>query len=380
MKIVYCCWNENSAQDALNNLKKYADEVISITRNVKEYLDGSVIKELAELLTKDVDAVFSHDFFPIVSDMCKVKEIPYISVVYDWPNYTLFNPSVYNSCNKIYLFDCEGIRMLERYRVNNLHYMPLSVDTERLDKLLGTDIEGTGYRYDVSFVGNMYLNKQEALFMKEIPAYYSGFVDALVNAQQKVYGYNLVNDIVNKEFTKKYLETIQGNLAGMNVPEEFVLATQINRLITGSERKELLNKAASRYSVHLFTHSPTEELKGVKVHGGVDYTTEMPRIFRQSKINLNITLRSITSGVPLRVFDILGAGGFCLTNYQECIMEHFENGKELVMYGSAEEMLDMIDYYLAHEDERLKIAKNGHEKVKEFSYEAAYKKIFVKEG
>ena len=35
----------------------------------------------------------------------------------------------------------------------------------------------------------------------------------------------------------------------------------------------------------------------------------MPEVFRKSKINLNITLRSIISGISLRVYDILGAGG-----------------------------------------------------------------------
>lgn len=376
MKILYCCWNENSTEDAIYNLKLVADEVVCIKKSVKEYLDGRVIADIGKHLGA-VDYVFSHDFFPIISEMCKAQSITYISVVYDWPNYTMFNPAVYNSCNRIYLFDRDAIGLLERYRVNNINYMPLSVDVARLDKMLGEDVSNIQYSYDVSFVGNMYLKKEEALMTGKIPAYYSGFADALVNAQQQVYGYNLINEIVDKDFTKKYLDKIQGKIDGAGVPDEFVLATQINRLVTGCERRYLLKLAANQFNVDLFTQSSAEGLGNVRVHGGVDYSSEMPRVFRQSKINLNITLRSITSGIPLRVFDILGAGGFCLTNYQESILEHFEDGRDLVIFSSPEDMLDKIEYYLTHEDERMAIARNGHEKVKKYSYYNTYKKILM---
>ena len=38
-------------------------------------------------------------------------------------------------------------------------------------------------------------------------------------------------------------------------------------------------------------------------------------MFANSKVNLNITLRNIKTGIPLRALDIMGAGGFLLTNY-----------------------------------------------------------------
>lgn len=377
MKILYCCWNENSTGDVLESLNQIADEVICISKTVNEYISGSAISDIEKSITGDIDFVFSHDFFPIVSEICKVKKKTYVSVVYDWPNYTLFNPAIYNECNRIYHFDMEAINMLQKYRVNNIFYMPLSVNEQRLDQLLGSDITKTRFEYDVSFVGNLYLKKEEALFTKDIPMYYSGFVDALVNAQQKIYGYNLINEIVDKTFVNRYSEAIKNPINGMNVPEEFILATQINKYVTGCERKNILNTIAKKHKVHLFTQSVAEGLENVIVCGGVDYMGEMPKVFRKSKINLNITLRSITTGVPLRVFDILGAGGFCLTNYQMCIAEHFEDGKDLVMYSSVEDMMEKIDYYLTHEEERMAIAQNGHRKVKEYSYKNIYRKIFV---
>ena len=90
----------------------------------------------------------------------------------------------------------------------------------------------------------------------------------------------------------------------------------------------------------------------------------MPYIFHNSKINLNITSKTIESGIPLRVFDILSCGGFCLTNYQPEIARYFTDGEDLVMYSSMEDLVDKVAYYLEHDEEREQIARNGYEKLK----------------
>ena len=92
----------------------------------------------------------------------------------------------------------------------------------------------------------------------------------------------------------------------------------------------------------------------------------MPKIFKCSKINLNMTLRSIKSGIPQRAFDIMGCGGFLLSNYQPELAEYFIPGEDLVLYDSVDDLIQKIDYYLSHEEERLQIAKNGYEKVKRY--------------
>ena len=56
----------------------------------------------------------------------------------------------------------------------------------------------------------------------------------------------------------------------------------------------------------------------------------MPYVFRNSRINLNITLRSIKSGIPLRCMDIYGAGGFLLSNYQTDLFDVIVTDDRLV--------------------------------------------------
>ena len=103
----------------------------------------------------------------------------------------------------------------------------------------------------------------------------------------------------------------------------------------------------------------------------------MPKIFKLSKINLNITLRSIQSGIPLRIFDILGCGGFLLTNYQPEIAELFEDGIDLVMFTDKYDFIKKIRYYMQHNDERNTIAQNGCKKVHALhNYEIRLAKMF----
>lgn len=71
----------------------------------------------------------------------------------------------------------------------------------------------------------------------------------------------------------------------------------------------------------------------------MDYYTVMNKIFYLSKINLNITLPSIESGIPQRVLDIMGSGGFVLTNYQPEIEEVFEIGKDIEVFHTLEELV-----------------------------------------
>ena len=50
--------------------------------------------------------------------------------------------------------------------------------------------------------------------------------------------------------------------------------------------------------------------------------------------------------------------------------ELFEEDKEIAMFRTPEEMIDKIDYYLSHEEERIRIGQTGYRKVREcYSYE-----------
>ena len=136
------------------------------------------------------------------------------------------------------------------------------------------------------------------------------------------------------------------------------------RKVAEIERTTLLSGISENYNLSLYTHSQTPSLPKVKNLGKVDYYDEMPFVFRDSKINLNISLKSIMTGIPLRCIDIMGCGGFLLTNYQADLFRHFEPGVHFDYFTDETDLLQKIDYYLTHEDERITISENAKEIIK----------------
>ena len=63
--------------------------------------------------------------------------------------------------------------------------------------------------------------------------------------------------------------------------------------------------------------------------------------------------------------DIMGAGGFLLSNYQADFYDGFLPEEDFVFYESEEDCLEKIGYYLSHETERRQIADNALGKMKE---------------
>ena len=131
---------------------------------------------------------------------------------------------------------------------------------------------------------------------------------------------------------------------------------------------------SERYDTTVYTSKAEEKekelLPSVHWRDPVDYTEQMPLVFKNSKINLCPVLRNNTRGVPLRALDVMGCGGFLMSGFHKGIAETFENGKELVMYHSLEEAVEMADYYLRHDEERRKIAEAGFVRIcKDFRYE-----------
>ena len=140
---------------------------------------------------------------------------------------------------------------------------------------------------------------------------------------------------------------------------------------------QYLTDIATQFPLKLFTPNSAFVIPQAQNMGLADYATETPYIFHNSKINLNITLRSIKSGIPLRCLEIMACGGFLLTNFQSDFLRHFIPDEDFVFYESKEDLLQKIDYYLTHDAERIAIAKSGYEKVlRHHNYDIIFEKIF----
>ena len=160
------------------------------------------------------------------------------------------------------------------------------------------------------------------------------------------------------------------------INEEEVLRDMLRRKVSKAERPKILETLAKRFPVDLYTIPKEITPPGVTRHDYADYRTEMPRIFNRSKINLNITMRTIISGIPLRVLDVMAAGGFLITTYQEEVVAQFRDGEELVIAYTPEDLVEKCAYYLADDEAREAIARKGREKVlSAYSYHTILKDL-----
>lgn len=327
--------------------------------------DAEIETELSGAFIRETpDVVFSFNYFPVISQVCRKNDIKYISWIYDSPYVMLYSYTALNPCNTIYVFDKELYLEFHNAGINTVHYMPMAANVERLDRIAMTAATNS-FLYNVSFVGSLYTEQHNFYDrMTSLSDYTKGYLEALMAAQMKVQGYNFIQESLAPIMDDLYQALpMDPNPDGVESREYLYAQYVINRKITGLERAELLTAIAEHHALDLFTHDNSFSEKNLHNHGTVDYYQQMPLVFKQSRINLNISLRSIKSGIPLRAFDIMGSGGFLLSNFQADFLDDFIPGEDFVYYESKEDLLGKIDYYSGHEDERAEIARNGHDKV-----------------
>lgn len=318
--------------------------------------------------------VLSVNYAPLISTVCEELSVPYTAWVYDSPLHIRNLDSLKNSCNRIYFFDRGQAEEYEKEGIHAYH-LPLAVDSDTF-QLNASAKEKKEYKTEISLVGKLY-QTDYAYFTAPLDDYSKGYLEGIVNSQMKIYGGYLIPELI----TDKFLERINQDYAkvakdGFQMGRrelEFMLACEV----TGRERYTALALLSEHFQVDLYSHDKDERLKEVRYRGYADYYNQMPLVFSQSKVNLNISLKTIKTGIPLRVLDIMGCGGFVLSNYQEEIAEYFVPNEECVLYESIEDMFIKAQYYLRHEEERRRIAENGFWRVKrDFTFTERIKRMF----
>lgn len=333
------------------------------------------------LKNENYDCVISTNFFPLIARLCYNNSIKYLSWSYDSPISRSDLDYYAYPTNFIFLFDRDEVNFFREQGLDNFYHLPLAVNTMRLSSLKPSSQDLARYSCDISFIGQFYRSPLKDLLLLQ-DDYVKGYINAIADAQFRVYGYNFVNNLVTDSMIEKMnLNYVKNNLQIHESSGEqlsrFGLIHSIDKQVTRNERILLLKLFASKYNVHLYSTESVPILSDVSCTGTADYFHEMPLIFKLSKINLNPTLRSIHSGIPLRALDIIGSGGFLLSNFQPELAEFFPSDVAVAMYDSIEDALSKADYYLSHEEQRLTIVKNGYQIIETyFTYPERIKKMF----
>ena len=399
MKTLFHRYNSIVEPDVMEAFKKFDIEIIEDDAEIynKNIDSDTRIQTMAEaILTQKPDFVFSINYFPYISQICEKLNCLYVCLSVDCPVLEIYSDTIRNKCNRVFLFDYNQYESIVNENPEGIFYLPLATNVDRWENVLGVfNPKSTRYQYDVSFVGSLYTEKSPYRTMyHSLDGFTKGYLDGVLNAQMKMTGLSVLEEVFaendmlgdlvssNGTATEKLARNVLADLKSKNMQlydkyslknslvNTDIFATVQNVLgfeLSARDRIELIEMLGSNdVETYIFTRSSDDFKNYSSIHlkGGVSTHKEMPQIFRNSKININQTMRCIQAGLPQRIWDIMGCGGFCLTNYQSEIPEYFEIGKDIACYENSYEAVSLIKYFLEHEDERMEIAYNGYNKVK----------------
>lgn len=372
MKILFYRYGSICEPDIIAGFQELGHTIYEITEEItnKSMLPSESVQFVTDrLFAQPADFIFSINFFPFLGDVCNIFKIPYVCWSVDSPVLELFSASVKHPWNRIFLFDQAQYDEIAPLNPGHVFHLPLAVNITQKQSVIqaaSTAMHQT-FSSDISFVGSLYTEKCPYDKLTDPPAYLSGYLNGLMEAQLRIYGYDLVEGLLTDEIIAQFKEHLPGFYSNPFAPflTDRITMSQlyIGSKISSMERIRIMELLSKQFAVDLYTASDTSSLPQVHNRGLAKTLEEMPLIFHNSHINLNITSKSIRSGIPLRIFDIMGCGGFVLTNFQQEIPELFVPGEDLVVYESLEDLAAKCDYYLTHKSERTEIAHNGYEKV-----------------
>lgn len=373
--ILFLEWNSFANEYMKRAWEKNGDTYVTFSFSTKENTryGEELTKNIAmTLLSQKFDYLFSFNYFPVAAMAAKACRVRYVSWVYDSPYAQLYSETIYYPTNDVRIFDRQQVLDLQRQGVKTVSYLPMAADVDYYDSVLQGDVSHN-YQADISFVGSLYTEEKQQLYkrLEQLSEYDKGYIEGLVQMQKQTYGSSLLESMLSEELIQRMekVAPLQPHPDAFATKAWYYANFYLYRKVTALERSEILTLLAKKHDVKIYTHVQDQNVSVQwkdAIRPEVDYYTQAPFVYRNSKINLNISLRSIKSGIPLRVFDIMGCGGFLLTNFQSDMLEYFEPDVDFVYYTDYEDLLVKVDYYLSHDEERERIARNGYEKVKKY--------------
>ncbi|TLM66183.1 MAG: spore maturation protein [Deltaproteobacteria bacterium] len=216
---------------------------------------------------------------------------------------------------------------------------------------------------------NFYSRRREFVFFleKELPVY-----DRILSFSKVTTGYFREVLGLDTDYFPFGARDIPGEpSADPHIDVLFVGSADLRRVLLLEKIRDVVSIYGKRWDRHRPLMSPQlrERVSPQEVWGDT-----LHALLHDSRIILNITrgdFYAAETGLNLRIFEALSAGGFLLTDYCDELKALFQLGVELETYRSSDELADKVAYYLRHDDKRRAIAARGHERFcRDFTWRA----------
>ncbi|HUI79477.1 MAG TPA: glycosyltransferase [Bryobacteraceae bacterium] len=126
---------------------------------------------------------------------------------------------------------------------------------------------------------------------------------------------------------------------------------------------------------------PLFEQYGIRVRRNLDCISELPLLYQNSELIVDVINAGYISGISPKVPSCLASGGLIVFDYKQDFREALGEAADLVMFRNLDEMRSLIDGYLGNPRKRRAVALELQQRVlREFTFDAFCRRVLVEES
>lgn len=316
---------------------------------------------LIAIVTRRPDILFTvnhlgFDQDGVLTRMLNEIEMPYVSWFVDSPAYILLDHLSNSSPMAITpVWERSNVDFLGRFGFEHVFHLPLAGDPTvfRSNNSIAQAV------YDISFVGDS-MTISSAKWRNRCKSL-NGVNELLSRAANNLFANRQCSPL---EHIRSVADSDGIEIPRLTLREELNLSSAVVLEATRIYRYKVAGILVGN-RLNLFGDNGWNRVTGSDaiVHAPVDYYRDLPRVYRASSVNLNLTSFQMPMAVNQRVFDAPLAGGFLLTDYQDDLELLFNTEKETATFTNIEELPELSQYYLRNESLRRSISQRAAKRI-----------------
>jgi spore maturation protein CgeB len=311
-----------------------------------------LIKRLIEFRP---DCIFTNnhaafDNMGLLSKILDQFSIPCISWFVDSPIF-IFEDAEPQKSKYLHVFVWEKsyVKRLKMLGFANVIYLPLATSKDFLEEKVISKKYIKRFSCDVAFVGNTNTDHSNLLLHR------GKFKEQEMDLAKKAIDYQIMYP--NIEMRSILSEMDNGSFSKLSEYNKILLECYSVLQATANFRDKVVSILAKNFNFKVFGDIKWKEIYPSHYFGEVDYYRELHYLYKYAKIVVNTTSFQMNTAVNQRVYDIFLCDGFLVSDYREDYDLLF--GKNMIpTFRTTKEMIEVVQYYLQHEEERKEKIEN----------------------
>lgn len=299
----------------------------------------------------------------VLMSLLQKLQLPLASWFVDNPHLILhLYQKLVSPWTSIFTWDVDNIASLKAMGFAHVFYLPLATDPRRFALAQGQNAPAA-WRSQVSFVGNSMLYKVGARLKKgqlsrPLLKSFKSMATAFGESDERSVRTFLAHQKPELQQAYEALPDNESRLA-----YETALTWEATRQYRTQCVEQLLPFSPLIVGDSGWRIVFRKQASQVRLHSELAYYNQLPFFYPCSEINFNCTSKQMKGAVNQRIFDIPATGSFVLTDWREQMDELFEPNTEIACFHEPEEVPDLVRYYLAHPQERQRIATAARKRI-----------------